>query len=96
MTATYLMTPEGHCWIDAVGTKLVRWNRRRYVERMEELWERKCLLGLVGERLTQTILSSTRRRYIFVESNSGRRIVFVHTYDMSYRRCIDTRLSPAI
>lgn len=36
---------------------------------MEELWERKCLLGLVGERLTQTILLSTRRRYIFVESN---------------------------
>lgn len=29
----------------------------------------KCLLGLVGERLTQTILSSTGRRYIFVESN---------------------------
>lgn len=29
---------------------------------MEELWERKCPLGLVGERLTQTTLSSTRRR----------------------------------
>lgn len=29
----------------------------------------KCLLGLVGERLTQTILASTRRRYVFVESN---------------------------
>lgn len=29
----------------------------------------KCLLGLVGERLTQTILASRRRRCIFVESN---------------------------
>lgn len=62
MTATY--DSRGELLDRCGGYELVRWNRRRYVERMEELWERKCLLGLVDERLTQKILPSTRRRYI--------------------------------
>lgn len=48
MTATY--DSRGALLDRCGGDELVRWNRR-YVERMEELWERKCLLGLVGERL---------------------------------------------
>lgn len=60
---------------------------------MEELWERKCLLGLVGERLTQTILSSTRRRDIFVESNFCSRNLFcTHLQYVVQKMYIDTSL----